>query len=267
MNAARQLKPLAISDMLDQAFHLYRANFVLLVSIVAVIYGPMAVIQIVSLVLFQSTLVVDLIQVVFIQPLISAALILAISRVYLSGSVSIAEAYGASLRRCFSLLGAAFLILLAFGIPVFVLGCGLIVTGSERTLLLAFMVPYGAYLCTRWEVVIPSIIAEDMGAAEGLRRSWSLTTGFFWRVLIIMIFTQLLNCLVTQLPATTLAYGFKLMGPQIMLAPMILAVLTQVALILALPFTMAVSVLLYYDLRLRKEGYDLELRAQEMAPV
>jgi len=41
-------------------------------------------------------------------------------------------------------------------------------------------------------------------------------------------------------------------------------VMEQIALIFALPFTIAVQVLIYYDLRIRDEGFDLELRTEEM---
>jgi hypothetical protein len=41
-------------------------------------------------------------------------------------------------------------------------------------------------------------------------------------------------------------------------------VVEQLGLVLVLPFTVAVKVLIYYDLRIRKEGFDLMLRAQEM---
>ncbi len=42
-------------------------------------------------------------------------------------------------------------------------------------------------------------------------------------------------------------------------------VVRQIGLIAALPIQLGVYTLLYYDLRMRKEGYDLELQAQQLA--
>ncbi|MEW5938565.1 MAG: hypothetical protein AB1750_02785 [Chloroflexota bacterium] len=40
--------------------------------------------------------------------------------------------------------------------------------------------------------------------------------------------------------------------------------ITHAALLISLPFSMAVIVLIYYDLRIRKEGYDLQVLAEEI---
>ncbi len=270
MNTARQLKPLAISDMLDQAFRLYRANFVLLISIVAVLFVPMAILAALSQLLFQTTLVINLIQSFFIQTLAYMALILAISRVYLGESVSLSEAYGASMHRYFSLLGVAFLQGLAVGIPAAVVG-GVIVAVADELVAMFFIlliVLYAVYMATRWAATMPSIVVENVGATTGLSRSWNLTSGLFWRVFGISILAGLLTFIVAELPALTIRSGLALVvTAQEATGPIISAIITPLSLILTLPFSMAVIVLLYYDLRVRKEGYDLELRAQEMASV
>ncbi len=271
MNAARQLKPLAISDMLDQAFRLYRANFVLLISIVAVLFVPTAILSVVSQLLFHTTLVVDLIQGFFIQTLATMALILAISRAYLGESVSISEAYGESMHRYFSLLGAALLEGMAVGVPAAVLGCGAAAVGGGLAgiFLILLIVPYAVYMAIRWATAMPCIVVETVGASAGLSRSWALTSGLFWRVLGISTVAGLLTFLVAELPALTIQSGLALVvtSQEATTGPLISALITPLSLILTLPFSMAVIVLLYYDLRVRKEGYDLELRAQEMAPV
>ena len=43
----------------------------------------------------------------------------------------------------------------------------------------------------------------------------------------------------------------------------IVAVVAQIGQILVLPLQLIIFTLLYYDLRIRKEGYDLELMAQQ----
>jgi hypothetical protein len=44
-------------------------------------------------------------------------------------------------------------------------------------------------------------------------------------------------------------------------------IVEKLALVLSLPFSMAVNVLIYYDLRIRKEGYDLIAMTDELSTL
>jgi hypothetical protein len=103
-------------------------------------------------------------------------------------------------------------------------------------------------------------MVEGVGAIRGIRRSWSLTTRRFWHVAGVYIAARLLTALLVIIPAISVAYFIPMTGgaPD---APGIAAlelVLGQVGVLIVLPFHYLVPVVLYYDLRIRNEGYDLE---------
>jgi hypothetical protein len=49
-----------------------------------------------------------------------------------------------------------------------------------------------------------------------------------------------------------------------MFTPTITVIIAAVAIVLVYPFLAVVSTLLYYDLRVRKEGFDLEVMSREL---
>lgn len=273
MGIANTLRPLHTGEMMDRAFRLYRNHFLILMGIAAWATVPVTILQFLSQFLIGDTRFVDLLQSVFVLTLVQGGLAHAISCAYFSRPFSIGSAFRAGAQRYGSLWGALFLQGLAIGIPVAVIaGCGIVsMSGADGAggivilLLMLFFVPYAAFLGTRWMLTIPGIILEDIGATDGLRRSWSLTEGAFWRVLGISILTSLLTFVVAQLPGMAVTYGIAFLFPDAFIGPYIDIAMTGLSLILALPLSMGVIVVLYYDLRVRREGYDLELQAQELA--
>jgi hypothetical protein len=278
MSTALPLHPLTLAQLLDRAFRLYRNNFGLFVGIVAAAFIPITVLQVMSQALWGTTTIVNLVQNIFIESLVSGSLAWAISRVYHHQPTSNGSAYQACLRRYLSLLGAIFLQGLSIGVPgVILIGCGsfLILRASrvptspfqDFIALIPFflIIPVLLYFFNRWAVVIPSIIVEDLGATQGLRRSWRLTAGSFWRILGVLVVAFLLTFFVAQLPGLTLRYAVELIAPISAITPVVDTVISQLSHVIALPLSMAITVLLYYDLRARKEGYDLEILAQEVA--
>ena len=68
--------------------------------------------------------------------------------------------------------------------------------------------------------------------------------------------------LLSTLPSLIITYLFGITNsvpPQIAL--IIVKVVQNLAVIVASPLTLGVNVLIYYDLRIRKEGFDLEFMA------
>ena len=268
MNTAPTLRPLSLVEMLDGAFRLFRANFVLFTGIVAFLLVPITLLQLLSWLLFSDLQVIALLQSVFFQAFITAALAQAISAIYLNQEITITGAYGSSKHRFLSIFGALFLQGLAVGIPIFALVFCAATAGGEAVagiLILFLVVPYVLYVTTRWAVVVPGVVLEDLGAADGLRRSWHLTDGSVWRVLGILVISGILTLVVAELPGLTLTLLLEMLAPTSTFTPLVSMLVTQITLLIALPFTTAVNVLLYYDLRVRREGYDLELLAQDAA--
>ncbi len=122
------------------------------------------------------------------------------------------------------------------------------------------------YLGARWYVACPALIVEGTGPIESLRRSWHLGVGNVKR---IVGYVLLLNLLMTVLPLVfemALVWIFDITVPTG--APGLLlrlpAAFSSLFLIVSRPFGVSAAVLLYFELRIRKESYDLELRVAEL---
>jgi possible integral membrane protein len=98
-----------------------------------------------------------------------------------------------------------------------------------------------------------------------MRRSWQLTKGSFWRVVGILLIAALITSALTGIVSSILGAAGGLVAAQenadayaaIMAGANFLNSVLQAAI---LPFSAAVTALTYIDLRMRKEGLDVELR-------
>jgi hypothetical protein len=96
-------------------------------------------------------------------------------------------------------------------------------------------------------------------------RSWRLVGQAFWRslgiVLLVYAFAYVIS-LVVQMPLFVILTFSRLMLTNMVLYQALTALVTYLVLILILPLQFIIFTLMYYDLRVRKEGYDLELMAE-----
>lgn len=129
----------------------------------------------------------------------------------------------------------------------------------------------GSYLSIKFSVASPAMVLENLGVFAAIGRSWSLTRGNFWRLFGINILTAIITSIVAGIfggIAGALGAIFVVVGsssPEDVIASLnttyILTMVTStIAQLLILPFTSSVNALLYIDLRMRKEGLDVELR-------
>lgn len=106
-------------------------------------------------------------------------------------------------------------------------------------------------------------IEPNREAAESMGRSWNLTNAAVWRIQIVFLATFMIqipilsvtnyipNILLIVIPEGTITYAI-VYGLSLLLS--------MVGSIFLLPLWQAVKGVLYYDLRSRREGIDLELR-------
>ena len=125
-----------------------------------------------------------------------------------------------------------------------------------------FLVAY-IWLLVRTLLVPPAIMLEGASFWSAIRRGWKLSRGSFWRLLGIYLLTSIIVSIVNGLitaPASLIA-TFVFQDP--LSTSFGSLVLTGVASIIALTlttvFTAAVVALLYVDVRMRREGLDVEL--------
>lgn len=171
------------------------------------------------------------------------------------------------------LVGLAFLVILALWAALLV---GVIlVTGSVLvSILWGLASTAGLVVLLLWTWVrlfylpVPALMLEPgVGVLASLGRSWRLTAGSFWRVLGIALLTWLIGSvgggiLVTPFSLAS-TFGGLIWPDQALSLALVGQALGSVAQnAFVAPFLAGVTTLLYVDLRMRKEAYDVELMAE-----
>jgi hypothetical protein len=231
----------------------------------------------------------SLFQYLIIRNLVTGALANAISRSYHGQPTTILGAYSFGARRYIAMILAS-LVPVAVGSVLFglIAACtvgvlatmgvrpseppntGLIVVAVLGLFAVALLVIVASiFVYTRLLVTPQAIVLEDQGALAGIGRSWRLTGGAFWRAVAILLLMGILTYFISALPALIVNLSLTLASrgsvDSFMLNQALTTLVAQIGVIVALPLQLAVYTLLYYDLRVRKEGYDIEMMARQAA--
>jgi hypothetical protein len=122
-----------------------------------------------------------------------------------------------------------------------------------------------AYVCLRF--VPQAVMLEGERASGSLGRSWYLTKPHFWRVLGIIALLWLLGLLLTAGPSLIINYGIVTLSPSLILRNLVATGVSAVLSLLYLPIRLTGETLVYYDLRVRQEGLDLEMELKALSPL
>jgi hypothetical protein len=260
------LRPLGVGEILDAAVKIYRNKFGTMLKAVAVVIVPVQVLNVLitlslpdtSSTAGTTTTTSDsewaglaALLLIFVISLVSAALaeaacLKAVSDTYLGTDTNWRE----SLRFGFRRLGSLLWLMLIHGVVVLLA-------------LLASIVP-GVWLYVAWSVAVPALLIEGTRGFEALGRSFNLVRRRWWPTFGILLLANLL--------ATTVAFGFGLLalpavfvgGDNEFVFDLANGVFGAVASVVTIPFVAAVVAVIYFDLRVRKEGFDLQLMAQRI---
>lgn len=265
-----RLRPLQVGEILDAAIKIYRSHFGTLVKVVAVVVAPVQVLSAIVQVSVPSDTIVTTDQftgeTTFDAPsfigtmvallgtgllgFIASQLATATSLKVISSSyLGETQDWRASLQFATARLGS----LIWLAMITVVLG-GLA--------LLACIIP-GIYLFVAWSVGIPALLLEDRRGLHALRRSRELVRGRWWPVLGCLVVSLLLGGIVSgafQGVLTAITFGTD----NVVIVAAASAVAGIASSVLVTPFTAGVVAVLYFDLRVRKEGFDLELLARSI---
>ena len=294
------LEPLTMGQILDRAFRLYRRRFLTFVGIIAVALVPLMLIQLVFTVLSipnilaaaeryneaamysgeedvfgewlnllststggGRTVVFSALQFVLVQGIATAALARAVGDNYLGRATDIPGAYGRIGPIWLRLLGMIGLAVLAFaGLFIFLmLPCVGWLGG------LGLFIYFTAVI---YPMLPPVLALEGQSAAGVFRRAWDLARRRFWWSLGFMLILGIFSLVVVGAPTYLLSLGL-LLGLQGMAASdpvmattiqtVIQSVTTLLLTLLYQPLRMTAITLMYFDLRVRTEGFDLALLA------
>jgi hypothetical protein len=238
-----RLRPRSVSELVDAAFALYRRDSSQYILIMAVATIP----QLLSRLLFRSdgtlgtgTVVIALITALtsaFTYTIGAAAVMKLGSAVYLGERADLGDAVRSVIPKVLPLLWAGFLkaILYAIGFLVFFVG--------------------EFYVAARFFAVGAAIVFEDMDVGEAFSRSSSLSSGRKRHILNTMLLVGIIY-LVLSFCVTLLAGLTR--------SPVLTIACSTVFQIVASPIIGLTDMLLYYDCRIRGEGFDIEQMTASM---
>jgi hypothetical protein len=113
---------------------------------------------------------------------------------------------------------------------------------------------------TRFSVAAPVCVVERAGPIKSISRSWYLTETRFWPTLAIVFFNLLIPGLLGGVVSAVLTLPLRGLGVTAVQLGAFGGRLFTSALLT--PLTTAILVVMYLDLRVRREGLDLQLAAQ-----
>lgn len=272
--ARRILRPMEYGDLLDEMFDLYKKHFVLFVGIFGVIYLPIQMIIYLVMTyslhplgkllgtpghppanpsaslptLFAALGFMALISfaVMPLQLLAQGAVTWAVSRCYLEKSPTIGESYKAVLPKLWRYVVTAF------------------ITSIMVTVGTMFCCAPGIVLMIFLAFVSEVIILEDTAYFDAITRSFRLVALDFWRVVVLGLLTGLLYSAIYSIILIPFFFVRSLMPEKPFTVNGIGITQTLVESIansVVIPVLVITFVLLYYDIRVRREGFDLEMLA------
>ena len=291
---------MTVGDILDGVFKLFKANAVTIVVIVALFNVPL---QLVAAWLQRDALggtgfldalgdpsvldadatqpfgeagdiwtsVAITVASLLVVPFMAGAISQVVAASYLGETLTAGPALTRTLRRFWALLGGWFIThvpAVVVGVAVVLLvflgpGAGLGVVVGVGFLGVLILGPLLLAVSALSVAVAPAIVVEELGPVAGVRRSWGLVRRRFWPVLGISLLAGLISFLVAGalgfVPSfVALFFGLEY-GWVILAAGGILASLVSE------PIVAIAATLIYFDLRIRTEGFDLQIIATELA--
>jgi hypothetical protein len=247
--AAALPRPLGIGEILSTAFQLYRRHWRTLLAIAAVVVVPLTLLQY----LFGDWLrtrgeITSYQQISTATWAVGAAgLVAALAGILmylvLTGAITravAAEVAGEdpsveqSYRFGFHRLGSVLVVSVLVGLATIV---GLIL----------FIIP-GIWIGVRLAVSVEALVVEGRRGTQAMGRSWALVGGHWWHafgaLVVAGLLTGVLNAVITT-PFNNTGWFVQ-------------AVAAAIATVITMPYSVLVGVLLYLDLRARKENLNLE---------
>jgi hypothetical protein len=128
---------------------------------------------------------------------------------------------------------------------------------------LALIIP-GIYLYGAWAVAVPALLLEDKRGRSALRRSRELVKGRWWPTAGVLVITSILTGVVGGVLGAMISVPINVFVDSEILHLIGTTIGQSVAALLTTPLAAAVIVVVYVDLRVRREGFDLELLARRL---
>jgi hypothetical protein len=292
------LRPMSTSELLDRTFSLYRKNFLLFAGIASL--GPAAYLLVQLLAVGAGLspvglrLVIPMMAgftlgglVMMIGVAIShGATVKAVAAVHLGRQTSIVDSYRSLKGRIGRVLavffavgllsvgGGALLVMATFLIVAFAVGTAGRAAGAAAAIaggilgfiaiVIAAVLAIGIFV--RYSLAVQACVVENLRVSASLRRSALLSKGSRGRILTVYAVFAVLGWFVAMGIGMLSMVIPELMGPGI-LSLAVVALSGFVSGCLTGPLATIGMSLVYYDERVRKEAFDLQLMMAALEPL
>jgi hypothetical protein len=277
--ADADLRPMSLGEVLDRTFKIYRNHFWLFAGISALPSGVMLIIHVANsawttshasrvrvpgqfpgvtpTALFTGALVAMVFMLVYFVLLgyAQAASVFAVSDLYLGGT--------AGLRASYRRVGTkALRVLLIFILLGLVVGVGFV-------LLIIPGIILGIFLGCRATLAVPISMLENTNPVRSIERSIQLTKGHGLEIFVILLMVVVLNYVVILLLQAPFLYLAIVAAKAQQVLPFFTQVLMSLASfvsgVLVGPIATIALSLMYYNLRVRKEAFDIQHQLSTMS--
>jgi len=270
-------EPMTTGMVLDRSFRLYVDNFVLMAGLSAILNVPILFLSFLftagridplhmnaaSVIAIIVGAILFLVAAIIVAPMIAGATALAVSDIYLGKNASAGAVLSAAWRKLWTLLKTQIVVGLILAGLMLLAAIVLGVVGGLFSLIspvigivgmiLGFfaVVVLVIQLFLSYALIAPIVMIERSDSGREIRnRSWRLVEGHRWKVFLVFLVLVVIQLLISG-------------GTGI--ASIISAILNGIASILLTPLSAISVTLLYYDFRIRKEGFDLEMLSQSIS--
>jgi hypothetical protein len=291
------LRPLGLGELLDGAIQAMRANPRVMLGLSAIIVTLSQVVQVVGLAILTrplssleanqelsdaaligvvagggATLLIGLVLSFVVQVILTGILTVVVSRAVLGQTITAGDAWNAVRPRLWPLFGLTLLVALIIvaavlvgGVPALIIGIAggpgwLIAVVAVLGILAGFVAAIWLYVSLA--LSSPALVLEKQPVVGAMRRSRLLVKNAWWRTFGILLLTAILVAVISaavSFPFVALSAFFGGTTGTSLPALVLNGLAGVVAGVITFPFAAGVTVLLYVDRRIRREGLDLEL--------
>ena len=279
------LRPLSIGELLDRTFRIFRKHFLTFVLIAIIMQLPVSILQVGSALMVNNfalgtmagnpfdnpeiilpTMLVSLgigFASFIITQVGTAALTQAVSDSYLGRTVSFDSAFSRMGNTWFKLILATIVggfFMFGLLIPI-MLGSFIPCLGFFIALIGMFFL--GAVASILFSLLPPVVVLERASVIDAVKRAWTLSRLRFWWVLGYLVLLTVLTFVIIFGPAAAIGVvlGLVLGEMSILVQSIVQQSATLVLTAVFLPIRIAAITLMYFDLRIRFEGFDLVVLA------
>jgi hypothetical protein len=208
---------------------------------------------------------------ILLLPVAQGAVIRVVSDDYLDRPTGVGPGLSTAFHRIWRLLGYVLLWLGVWTVPALVAtGIALLLAlagagAAAGGLLVVLLIGWFAFSIVasfKLALGIQTVVLERLSPWAALRRSWRLTNGSFWRIVGFYVVIGIVSAIMSGILD-------GLSGLLVSTAPLatragVEVVASGVVAIFTSPFLLILLTLVYYDIRIRREAFDLEMLAQSL---